>query len=615
MAKRVRRGFSMPFLWAGGLALAGLAVAGAVAGLASTANDFRAPGTQPLGLVSALTTAANCANCHAYYGEEHNEPFTMWSTSMMGQAGRDPIFYACLAIANQDAAFAGEFCLRCHVPNGWVAGRSADPTGELLTGADFEGVSCAFCHRLVDPVYEAGVNPPEDEAILNALAVAGDLPVNPHSANYVIDPQNRRRGPYQLDPGMPHTALQSPFHRDSALCSTCHDISNPMFSRQQDGTYALNALDTPAPSHDKYQQFPIERTYSEWSMSSFAQGPIDMGGRFGGNDPLVSSCQDCHMPTASGYGAEPTFGPPFRNDLPRHYFNGANTWVLKSVRSLYPDGQTFLSPRLVDEAIERTLGMLDAASDMELTVEYNRLKVRIINQSGHKLPTGYSEGRRMWLNVAYNDANGNTFHQLGTYDDSTGDFDPTGTKVYEAKAGMDAAVAAATGNTPGESFHFVLNNEWLFDNRIPPRGFTNAGFASVQAEPKAYTYADGQHWDDTWFDLPPTATGVEVTLFYQITTKEYIEFLRDANTTNDKGQIAYDQWVLHGRSQPAILDNSWVDVSNRCISDADSDGDADSDDIILFFSKWEQGEGDFDGDFDADSDDIIVFFAAWDSGC
>ncbi len=615
MSIRLTRFLNGGTLWLGGIVVGAVTVAAAVAGLSSTAKDFRAPGTQPQTLQSSLVSAINCANCHGFYGDSQNEPFTMWSASMMGQSARDPIFYACLAIANQDAAFAGEYCLRCHVPQGWMAGRSADPSGGSLTGNDFQGVSCSLCHRMVDPVYEAGANPPQDVAILNALAAAGHTPVNPHSGNYVLDPNDRRRGPYTLDPNHPHNHLVSPFHRDSALCATCHDISNPLYSRQPDGTYTLNALDAEAPSHDKYEQFPVERTYSEWLHSAFAQGPIETGGRFGGNQTAVSSCQDCHMPTSSGVACEPSFSPIFRDDLPRHYFNGANTWVLKSVRDLYPDFDTFLTADLVDESIARTHAMLDAASDLEVTLDNNRLHVRIINESGHKLPTGYSEGRRMWINVAYSDTSGNTFSERGRYDYDTGDFDPAGTKVYEAKAGLDAAAAAASGEAVGESFHFVLNNEWLFDNRIPPRGFTNAGFLSVQAEPRGYLYADGQHWDDTTFDLPANATGADVTVFFQTTTKEYIEFLRDENTTNTAGQVAYDQWVLHGRSRPAVMDNIFVDVSGRCTADVDSDADIDSDDIVLFFSNWEAGEADFDGDDDTDSDDIVVFFGRWDSGC
>jgi len=54
-----------------------------------------------------------------------------------------------------------------------------------------------------------------------------------------------------------------------------------------------------------------------------------------------------------------------------------------------------------------------------------------------------------------------------------------------------------------------------------------------------------------------------------------------------------------------------------CIGDADCDDDADSDDIVAFFTAWDSGEpgGDADADGDTDSDDIVIFFAAWDAGC
>lgn len=49
-------------------------------------------------------------------------------------------------------------------------------------------------------------------------------------------------------------------------------------------------------------------------------------------------------------------------------------------------------------------------------------------------------------------------------------------------------------------------------------------------------YQEGQFWDDTVYDLPAGASIVEVTLYYQSISKEYVEFLRDANTTNTMGQ-------------------------------------------------------------------------------
>ena len=42
-----------------------------------------------------------------------------------------------------------------------------------------------------------------------------------------------------------------------------------MLAKQPDGRYAPNDFDTPAPSFNPYEQFPVERTYGEWLMSEY----------------------------------------------------------------------------------------------------------------------------------------------------------------------------------------------------------------------------------------------------------------------------------------------------------------------------------------------------------
>ena len=543
-------------------------------------NDFYQPGTQPLDLTDPILSAQSCAFCHAGYDPE-DAPFDRWAGSMMANATRDPIFHAALAIAEQDAPYSGELCIRCHAPGGWLEGRSVPTDGSALFGQDYEGVSCQFCHRMVDPIADAA-NPPFDPGILSGLS---DAPSSAHGGQYVVDPEDRRRGPF--DPSTcnlyhPNTS-QSPFHQESLLCATCHDVSNPAFTRvggavpSASDTYVLNALDTPHPNHDAFDQFPIERTYSEWLHSDFGRGPVDMGGLFGGNKELVSSCQDCHMPDTSGTGCDPNLGAPFRDDLPQHDFNGANSWVPLAIHSLdqslelYGAAEASGQPLSVfQEAVDRNVSMLERASDTTLTQSGDTLTVRITNNGGHKLPTGYGEGRRMWIHVRFLDAGGALLLEHGHYDATDAELDESDTKVYEIKHGMDTTVADLTGNTPGESFHFVLNNTIEKDNRIPPRGFTNDAYEAIQAQPVGATYADGQYWDDTDFAIPCGAAQVEVTVYHQTTTKEYIEFLRDENTTNDTGQIAYDQWVLHGKSAPVAMDEVTLDLSPLLAADVAS---------------------------------------------
>ncbi|MEM9372917.1 MAG: GC-type dockerin domain-anchored protein [Planctomycetota bacterium] len=591
----------------------------------TTIPDFTLSGTQPNTLDHPIVDAQSCATCHGLYDEAH-EPWTNWAASMMGQSARDPLFHACLTIANQDAAFSGDLCLRCHTPGGWLGGRSTPTDGSALAGADFQGVSCNFCHRMVDPNYQAGVSPAVDSSIINDLTAPGvglpAVPPNPHSGNFVMDPLDRRRGPFDMGPDFfYHEWLQSPFHQDSAMCATCHDVSNPVYTRQPDGSYALNALNTPHPTQDKHDMFPVERTYSEWLMSDFATAPIDMGGRFGGNKLEVSSCQDCHMPDVTAQGCR---FEPERPDMPLHSFNGGNTWVLAAIRNLYPDSETHLTESSVDQSIERAKEMLRNASDMELTELGSELNVRIVNQSGHKLPTGYPEGRRMWLNIRFFDASDAMIAEHGAYDESEADLTTSDTKVYEGKLGLDAAAAAATGKPEGESFHFVLNNTWMKDNRIPPRGFTNANFEAIQAAPVGATYADGQYWDDTLYSIPSGAVRAEARLYYQTASKEYIEFLRDENTTNTTGQVLYDQWVLLGKSEPVEMD--FVEISfGGCPADlfppAAPDGVLNFFDISQYIAYYNAQDPRADVFPDAQGDgvfnffDISAFIGSYNAGC
>ena len=112
---------------------------------------------------------------------------------MMAHSGRDPLMWAALAIANQDAPHSGETCLRCHLPKGWLEGRSAPEDGSTMTADDRQGVQCGVCHRLVDPV-AAPENPAADAAILRGLHRTARV----RQRQMVIDPIDRRRGPFDV---------------------------------------------------------------------------------------------------------------------------------------------------------------------------------------------------------------------------------------------------------------------------------------------------------------------------------------------------------------------------------------------------------------------------------
>ena len=196
-----------------------------------------------------------------------------------------------------------------------------------------------------------------------------------------------------------------------------------------------------------------------------------------------------------------------------------------------------------------------SASDLEVSTENGQIKVRVINQSGHKLPTGYPEGRRIWIEVHFKSPFGETLAHHGAYDFNTAILESSTTTVFEAKHGLDSSSATLAGLPEGPSFHFALNNKIFKDNRIPPRGFTNAGFESVQAEPVGISYPDGQYWHDTFYDIPTDALLIDINVWYQTASKEYIEFLKDENVTNEAGNILYDQWVKQDKGPPILMDS------------------------------------------------------------
>ena len=542
----------------------------------TTLRDFDQPGTQPFE-AGTLNSPAACAPCHAGY-DPGVEPYFNWQGSMMAHASIDPLFKANMAIANQDAPDSGDMCLRCHLPRGWLQGRSIPTDGSAMLATDESGVACDLCHRLVDPIYEPGVSPIEDEAILANLV----FPTYEFgNGMYTVDPTGARRGPF-VDATSGHAIIVSPFHREAAICGTCHDVSNPAFEKDGSGGYAPNALDATATDFSANTLAPVERTYSEWLHSTYNTPEGVYAPEFGGNKAFVATCQDCHMRDVTGQGAHPDYAPPVRTDLPLHDMTGGSTWMPTVLAQIHPDK---VNVDAINAGIDRARYMLQHAADLTVFQQTRDLKVTVTNHTGHKLPTGYPEGRRIWLNVRFYDAGINLLGESGAYDFTTGVLThDEQAKIYEIEPAIDETVSGMTGIPAGKSFHFVLNSTVAKDNRIPPRGFTNAAFANFGGDPVNYTYADGQYWDDTVYAIPPGATSAEVTLYYQSTSKEFIEFLRDENTTNSLGQEMYDLWVANDKCPPEQM--AQVQVNLTVPADLDQDFDVDFDDLVRFFTHW-----------------------------
>ncbi len=616
----------------------------------------RMPGTQP-GEVG-LQTADRCDNCHGGYSPAA-EPAYLWNGSMMAHAASDPIFWATMAIAEQDFDGSGDLCLRCHTPLGWLAGRSTPTDGSSLSPAsDSDGVECDLCHRLTDPVAQApqpvGVQSP-------GFVAATDGEGHYGSGQYVVYNGNEKLGPYG-DADARHQWRQSTYYRSSALCGTCHDVSNPVVGNVAPGRGTLpgadpvvadGALDGPLATKAAFNNPPhrygvVERTYSEHVASPLSttlvseadptratslpaelkQGSIlatyqaartASGGSstdYEDGTPRPFSCQSCHMPPIAGVGCNKVDPSQPRADMPRHDLTGGNYWMLDvlpwmETAGTLPFGGGFAA-KLPAMAAGKTRArdMLDAAAVLSIEGE----QVKVTNLTGHKLISGYPEGRRMWLRMTYRDAVGAVLRVDGEYGNLAVQIDVNGdgvvngsdvvrtlldleganTRIYEAEPGISQAwagvltnaaggsalvdpstpvaydrvtgavtatladVAAQAPGTARKTFHFVLNDTILSDNRIPPWRMSREIARQRNALPVPATLYGNPEPTGSYdhFDLVPLAppigaASVDVDLLYQPTSWEYVQFLQLANlgtspTLSSVGADLLEAWFQAG---------------------------------------------------------------------
>jgi hypothetical protein len=485
------------------------------------------PGMQPKEAGIEFAKVQQCRMCHSNTNNGPADPYLSWQGGMMAQAMRDPVFLASLTIANQDIEGVGEFCLRCHAPRGWLEDRSTPADGSALNMEDKYGVSCDICHRLVDPM--------SDEA----KGLIEHPPASPGNAMMVADPANAVRGPYGDGKGaMPHRVKKSDYHASGQLCGNCHNISNPL---QADN---VNTQPVHAYGH-------IERTYSEWVLSDYAQQDKE------------GSCQSCHYPKVPGGGQASRFGSPQRSHFVVHGPVGSSLWVQDATFMAF-NGEG-MDKAAFALAQQRTRDLLKTAATLELTLpSAQTAKLKIINKTGHKLPTGYPEGRRMWINVTFYDQSNRVLKELGRYGNTEDRIfgksvqvptllDPESTTVYECLPGISEAQAKQYGKQPGKSFHFVLNDMITKDNRIPPRGFKNSAFAAHQSQPVGATYRDGQYWDEKEYSLPKGCVRVRIQLMMQSVSWEYLKFLAEENKTDNWGKRLYEIWNQTGQCPPVVV--------------------------------------------------------------
>ncbi|MDH5711725.1 MAG: Ig-like domain-containing protein [Gammaproteobacteria bacterium] len=457
--------------------------------------------------------------------------------------------------------------------------------------------------------------------------------------------------------------MQSKFHRDVDFCGSCHDVSNsavgdlapgngaqpgsPHVVSSQDFHGGVPNLGGPVEEKAAFNNPPyaygvVERTFSEYKASAFPTtrvadfntlpadlkktgGSIEVtyqaslaagkGGDYADGDPRYFSCQSCHMRPTTSAGANKQ-GVQIRPDLPRHDLTGGNYWMGDVVK--YQDskghlrlggGLTATQIEAIDWGADRARNHLTQAGSLE--VNGNTLKVT--NLTGHKLISGYPEGRRMWLNMKWYDSNNALLREDGAYGsigvsvpnpaggpdievESIIDLSGTNTKIYEAHYGITQEwaerliavgksasmplsfdrstgavdftlgdMAAAPAGSHHETFHFVLNNHVIKDNRIPPYGMSydiakQRNALPVPASQYGNPGAGGtyDYFDNVALNPPAGAVYATIDLLYQGTSWEYVQFLDKANTKQNaflgqEGINMLEAWLNTGMAPPHVM--------------------------------------------------------------
>lgn len=616
-------------------------------------TDVQMPGTQQGEIFPSFTTepVGLCKGCHGGW-DKTTEPYHLALGSMMMHSGRDPIFWGQLAIAEQDFPGYGNVCMRCHTGAGWAENRAIPTNGQGLTDVDDGfGVECDICHKLTNP------DGSEIEGIQNPPFIANDGGNPPEgyygAAQMVLAASFNRLGPY-TPPDCAHGAQKSKYHRQAEMCGTCHDVSNPMVGDLAHNNGAQIPLPpgsfsgvpgAPVETKAAFKTFPhqygiVERTFSEWKSGALAnlrvldyptlpaelkQGAIkraydQSGGDYADGQPRFYTCQTCHMrPLVTPGCVLPGHTP--HTDMPRHDLTGGNYWVPDAIQYMKTKGTLRIGANeLGQEELDalndgKTRVYANLSNAAALAVDNNTNTLRVINLTGHKLISGYPEGRRMWLNMKWYDGGGTLLREDGQYGAITAviggqnvqvqtllDLSGTNTRIYEIQMAMSQEWASQllgmgyspslvlsfdrnsgqpnytlgdlAHQAPGTSymtFHFALNNTVAHDNRIPPYGMSYDVARERNALPVPETQFGNpgpggayQYWDTVPLNPPPAATTATITLYYQPTSWEYIQFVSFANNRTDPflanvGINLLDAWLNTGMATPAVMaTTTWV---------------------------------------------------------
>lgn len=520
-------------------------------------------------------TSDQCTGCHsastfnmAFISADQRDTFNLspygeWRASLMGLAGRDPVFHAQreseVARFPMNRTFIDTTCYRCH---GVMGQRQATIDGTMFRhdmvyatpgqpNAKYgalarDGISCMSCHQI------------SDESLGDTASFTG---------RFKVDPPGHVNGPYgtvieyPMKTGLGITPRSQPQIRRGALCGACHTVVLPVLDK------------TGKQIGGGYEQ----ATYIEWLNSVFQNETQP-------NPATAQTCQDCHMPQtfrgnrlkyrvaliedptypmADHRARDSAITVAVRDTFSRHMLMGVNLFALamfqqfpdtlgiRSTDYMYSSGvQPLANAGISADSLAKHQSARVTVESVRRTGDALEVAVRVENLAGHRLPSGVGF-RRAFLELAVVGArdtlwaSGRT-NELGvilrgttnqplptefvTRPGANGTYQPhyetitrdDQVQIYEERV-LDPEGWLTTS--------FLSLDSVVKENRLPPRGWRRGGPYWTETQPHGNAARDADYWNGQGADrlvyrIPLAqvrgATAVRATLYYQSIPPYYL---------------------------------------------------------------------------------------------
>lgn len=326
-------------------------------------------------------------------------------------------------------------CSTCHreIYEEWVHSRHAKAWDNKWYQPDYlraheetDGLTdllCGACHAPI--AARTGLLPPVDGSKFDETSTQGISCDFCHTVTgvekmenmgHVSEPGNLKRGPRGDGWSLHHEVKFTEILTKADFCGSCHMVIHPLT-----GVHIID-------------------TWEDWKNNYYGQNNI--------------RCQDCHMTPTPGVTKRPGRAALMgkkRDNLAFHGFVGGSAYIQDAL------GHT--------RQAELSRAVLRAAAEVKLSEQVTddgtlELRVDVHNVgAGHKIPTGTTYIRIMWLQVEVKDMAGNVVYRSGFVDDNN-HVDPDAVFFRVLFKDKD-------GNLTGKSWraHGIG-----YDRRIPARG-------------------------------------------------------------------------------------------------------------------------------------------------